>query len=341
MSAFEDLQRQLLESVAERRAQGATSEPARSSRSRVRWAHSGARRRRLLALIAIPLAFAAAAAAAKLVTQSRESPENVLLNRVLGATGSSAACRMTGPRRSRLSGEAPESRITATLPALARAPREAPPAAVVALAERNSGGAVLARTIRVVRLPDGLSLIEYVAYGEGPFTLLDPRLCEHARLALLARLRPAPHDPLREAVARQIRQMSDTNSAIQSLTLDRREQRAGAPLDGGGASFPVLATYKRLPTGVLFSGSGCEYARPGHPAHCSPDFYGGIVGRATAYLTLEAAGGARRNVRPHEAARRIAVNEGLFLFAVPRGVGPEVVVQRARDGRALTRERLR
>jgi hypothetical protein len=341
MSAFDELQRQLLESVAERRVQDAAGEQAGASRSRVRWAHAGARRRRLIALIAIPLVFVAAAAAAKLVTQSRESPENVLLNRVLGATGSSAACRMTGPRRSRLSGEAPEARITATLPALARAPREAPSSAVVALAERNSGGAVLARTIRVVRLPDGLSLIEYVSYGEGPFTLLDPRRCESARLALLARLRPGPHEPLREKVAREITQMSDTDSDIQSLTLDRREQRAGAPLDGGGASFPVLSSDKALPTGVLFSGSGCEYARRGHPAHCSPYFYGGVVKRATAYLTLEAAGAASTNVRRRQAARRIAVNEGLFLFAVPRGAGPEVVIQRARDGRALARERLR
>ena len=42
------------------------------------------RQRRWLALIAIPLVFVAAAAAAKIVTQSGESPENVLFNRVLG-----------------------------------------------------------------------------------------------------------------------------------------------------------------------------------------------------------------------------------------------------------------
>jgi len=335
VSALDDLQRQLLESVARRQA------GAGARRSR-RWrAQSSARRRRWLALIAIPLVFVAAAAAARIVAQSGESPANKLVNRVLGDTGSSAACRMTGPRKSGLSSEAPDPRITATLPALARPPREAPAPAVVAMAERDSGGAVLARTIRVVRLPGGLSLIEYVAHGEGPFTLVDPQRCESARLALLARLRPRAHDRLREAVARQIRQMSDTDPGTQSITLDRREQRPGAPLDGGGASFPLLASYTALPTGVLFSGSGCEYARRGHPARCSPIFYGGIVGPATAYLTLEPAPGAQSAPNAHRIRRRIGVREGLFLFTVPRGTGPEIVIQRSRDGKPLARSSLR
>src|ERR1700684_18645 len=191
MSAFDDLQRQLLDSVAGRRASAADRETGGSS-SRSRWlgARDGAQRRRWFVLIAIPLVFAAAAAAAKIVTQSGESPENVLINRVLGETGKSAACRMTGPRKSGLSSEAPDPVITATLPALARPPHDPPPPAVVALAERNSGAAVLARTIRVVALPDGLSLIEYVAYGEGPFTLVEHRRCLALRLARLAQLRP-------------------------------------------------------------------------------------------------------------------------------------------------------
>ncbi len=209
------------------------------------------------------------------------------------------------------------------------------------MAERDSGGAVLARTIRVVRLPGGLSLIEYVAHGEGPFTLVDPQRCESARLALLARLRPGAHDRLREAVARQIRQMSDTDPGTQSITLKRLEQRPGAPLDGGGASFPLLATDATLPTGVLFSGSGCEYARPGHPAYCSPIFYGGIVEPTTAYLTLQPAPGSRSTLGVRRIRRRIGVREGLFLFTVPRGTGPELVVQRSRDGKPLARSPLR
>jgi hypothetical protein len=345
MSAFDDLQRQLLDSVAQRQAGAAGHElagdelraagEAGSSSLRRLWPPGGARRRRWLALVAIPLVFAAAAAAAKIVTQSGESPENVLLNRVLGDTGSSAACRMTGPRKSGLSSEAPDPIITATLPALARPPHDPPPPAVVALAERNSGGAVLARTIRVVALPGGLSLIEYVAHGQGPFTLVDPRRCLAARLARLSELRPRAHDRLRALVAQQLRRMPDTNPGTQSLTLTRREQRAGAPLDGGGASFPVLPGEAVLATGVLFSGSGCEYARPGHPAHCSPIYYGGIVKPATAYLTLEPTSGARTGAQLHEARRRIGVREGLFLFTVPRGNGPELVVQRARNSRPL------
>jgi hypothetical protein len=333
MSAFDELQRQLLDSVARRHTCVAGS--------RRLWLRDGARRRRWLVLVAIPLVFVAAAAAAKIVAQSSESPENTLLNRVLGETGRSAACRMSGPRKSELSSEAPDPVITATLPALARPPHDAPPAAVVALAERNGGGAVLARTIRLVALPDGLSLIEYVAHGQGPFTLVDPRRCLQARIARLAELRPRAHDRLREIVTQELMRMPETNPGTQSLTLTRREQRAGAPLDGGGASFPVIASEAAMPTGVLFSGSGCEYARPGHPAHCSPIYYGGIVKPATAYLTLEPAGRARKGARTREVSRRIGVREGLFLFTVPRGTGPEVVVQRSRDGRPLARSPLR
>jgi len=330
VSALDDLQRQLLDSVARRHA-GAVVRPSR------RWRASGRRavHRRWLTLVAIPLVFAAAAAAAKIVTQTDESPANALSNRVLGETGSSAACRMTGPRKSRLSSEAPDPSIAATLPALARPPHDPPPASVVALAERNSGGAVLARTIRVVRLPDGIRLIEYVAHGEGPFTLVDPRRCEAARLALLAQLRPREHDPLRETVARQITQMPETNPGTQSLTLTRLEQRPGQPIDGGGASFPVLPAQASLQTGVLFSGSGCENARPAHPAYCTPIFYGGIVKPATAYLTLQPAPGTPATGVGGRIRRRIGVSEGLFAFTVPRDTGPELVVQRARDGRPL------
>ena len=326
MSALDDLQRQLLDSVARRRA-GAVVAPAREPRAwRRRAGH-----RRWVALVAIPLVFAAAAAAAKIVTQAGESPANALSNRVLSETGGAAACRMTGPRKSRLSSEAPDAPIRATLPALARPPHDPPPAAVVALAERNSGGAVLARTIRVVRLPDGIRLIEYVAHGQGPFTLVDPRRCEAARLALLARLRPRPHDALRETVAQQISQMPETNPGTQSLTLTHLDERPGGPLDGGGASFPVLPAQASLPTGVLYSGSGCENATPGHPAFCTPIFYGGIVKPGTAYLTLQPApANVARRIR-----RRIGVREGLFAFTVPRDAGPELVVQRARNGRPL------
>jgi hypothetical protein len=367
MSAFEDLQRQLLESVAQRRAGGAGRQAApagretgqSSPRSRWRWVRDRAQRRRWLVLLAVPLVFVAAAAAAKIVAQSGESPENALVNRVLGETSRSAACRMTGPRKSGLSSEAPAASITATLPALALPPHDPPPPAVVALAERDSGGAVLARTIRVVQLPDGLSLIVYVAHGEGPFTLVDPQRCFAARLARLAKLRPRAHDPLREIVAQELRRMPETRPGTQSLTLTRREQRAGAPIDGGGASFPVLANEAALATGVLFSGSGCENARPGQPAHCSPIYYGGIVKPATAYLTLQPAPGARSTPaagatprtgptpggRPtpgtRRIRRRIGVREGLFLFSVPRGTGPELVVQHARDGRPLASSPLR
>jgi hypothetical protein len=342
MSAFDDLQRQLSDSVARRQAGAPRRETGRSApRSRLLRVRDGLQRRRWLVLVALPLVFAAAAAAAKIVTQTRESPGNVLINRVLGETGKSWACRMTGPRQSGLSSEAPEANITATLPTLARAPHDPPPPAVVALAERSSGGAVLARTIRVVALPDGLSLIEYVAHGQGPFTLVDPRRCLAARLARLAQLRPVTPDRLREIVAQELRRMPETNPGTESLTLTRREQRAGAPIDGGGASFPIPAGDATLATGVLFSGSGCEHIRRGRPARCSPIYYGGIVKPATAYLTLQPAPVTASTAGARRIRRRIAVRQGLFLFTVPRDTAPEIVVQRSRDGRPLARSPLR
>jgi hypothetical protein len=103
----------------------------------------------------------------------------------------------------------------------------------------------------------------------------------------------------------------------------------------------VLPGEAALATGVLFSGSGCEPAKRGHPARCSPIYYGGIVKPDTAYLTLQPASGARSTPGTRRIRRRIGVREGLFLFTVPRGAGPELVVQRSRDGKPLARSPLR
>jgi hypothetical protein len=318
VSAFDDLQRQLLASVARR------SGPARSGARLSRWWRGGRRGRGLL-LVAMPLVFVAAAAAATIATRIGESPANALFSRVLTATGSpsSGPCRIVGGRlHAPLSDEAPDPLITAVLPGLASTPRVPPSASAVALAEHNSGGAVLARTIREVHLPDGITLIVYVAHGQGPFTLVDPKRCLSARLAELAQLRPDADDPLRRQVARTIEASPDTDPGAQSLSLSHREH----DLLGGGASFPV-GPRQPLSTGVLFSGSGCERRR------CSPIFYGGIAAPKTAYLTLTPVrhtGTHRGRIR-----RRIAVVEGFFAFTVPRGTGPELVIERARDGGVL------
>jgi hypothetical protein len=211
---------------------------------------------------------------------------------------------------------------------------------VVALAERNSGGAVLARTIRVVNVPGGFSLIVYVAHGQGPFTLVDPRRCRSARLERLAQLRANPRDPLRRAVARMLEAMPDTDPGLQSLTIDRRDSRKGQPIYGGGASFPLLGSYSALPTGVLFSGSGCEYIGPHHQTRCSPVFYGGIAKRATAYLTLQPPASAGPGPHRPGITRRIGVSQGFFAFTLRRNTGPETISQRARDGKALATEPL-
>jgi hypothetical protein len=89
MSAFDELQRQLLDSVARRQESpadraasltnptaGAVERQTRRPGPGSRWlrARDGAQRRRWLVLVAIPLVFVAAAAAAKIVAQSSESP---------------------------------------------------------------------------------------------------------------------------------------------------------------------------------------------------------------------------------------------------------------------------
>ena len=235
MSAFEDLQRQLLESVGSRTGSRSASGRERPSRRR-----PATRARRGLALIAISFVFAAAAAAA-IVTRSGESPARALENRVLTLTDTGSAtkgpCRIVGGRhRATLSDEAPDAGITATLPRLATAPPDPPSPRAVALAENDSGGAVLARTIREVHLPQGIALIVYVTHGQGPFTLLDPLRCLDERLATLDRLRPAADDPLRREVARRLKDLPDTTPGVQSLSLHYSQ----GGVDGGGTSFPLL-----------------------------------------------------------------------------------------------------
>ncbi|HSZ05185.1 MAG TPA: hypothetical protein VK778_08285 [Solirubrobacteraceae bacterium] len=319
MSAYEDLHDQLLESVARRRRRHDRPPGWRLSRPR-----RGAGGRRGLLLVALPLVFAAAAAAT-IATQAGESPENVLLNRVLRLTDTGGAargaCRIAGGRlHAALSDEAPDPRIIAVLPQLATAPRHPPSRQAIAFAEHNSGGPVLARTIREVHLPGGITLIMYVAHGQGPFTTVDPRRCLAARLSELARLRPRAHDPLRQEVARELQGLPDTNPGLQSLTLDDG-------VGGAGASIPLSAEQRPLQAGVVFSATGCDRGR------CSPILFGGIAGPATAYLTLtpvRRTGSHSRGVR-----RRIAVAQGVFAFTIPRGSGSELLTLRARAGEAL------
>ncbi len=332
MSAFDDLQRQLLQSVARRaREHPAGVEPAVAARSR-RW--RPARSRRGLLLLAAPFLFiVAAATAATIVARSGESPADALIARVMKDTQSAPACRRVGPRKAALSDEAPDPRITAVLPRLASPPPVAPGPWVIALAERNSGGAVLARTIRSIRLPGGIGLIVYVAHGQGPFTLRDPRRCLAARLRRLAQLRPQPRDPLRRRVARTLTAMPETDPGLQSLALVHRQSRS--QLDGGGASIPLLSTDTTLPTGILFSGSSCLTPRSGRP-RCSPVLYGGVAAPRVAYLTVQSPVRGRARARGRTRVRlRVAVAEGFFAFTQPRHSPRELLVQHARDGRVL------
>jgi hypothetical protein len=326
VSAFEELQAQLLASVAERQTHTAVG-----AYSRMRLKRRAGPRRGLL-LAGIPLVFVAAAAAATIATHAGEAPTDALFNRVMSTTSArnTAVCRSVGWRvKARLSAEAPDPRITAVLPELASAPARPPTAKTVALAEHLSGGAVLARTLREVTMPDGITLIVFVAHGQGPFTVLTPQACLAARLARLAQLDPNQHDPVRVAVAGKIREFPDTNVALESLSLFHG--RHGS-LEGGGSL--ALAPHGRaLATGVVSWGYSCTHGR------CSPDLYDGVVGPSTAYLTLIPAGRAG----PHRGRvhRRIPVVDGLFVFSIAQNSGHETLIQHAADGRVLSSRALR
>jgi hypothetical protein len=321
MTAFDDLQVQLLESI-ERRTNTAT----RTAYARLCARRRGKGVRRGVVAIAIPLVFVAAAAAT-IVTQAGESPTSALLVRVLGSSATRSAtsgpCRIVGARhRAELSDEAPNRAITAVLPELARAPSRPASKRVISYAEHNAGGTVLARTIREVHLPNGITLVVYIAHGQGPFTAVEPRHCLSARLATLAKLSPDPRSPVRQAVARKLRDMPDSDRRAQSLTI-------ADGLTGGSASVPLLPENEPLRTGIFFSGSGCDPR-----GRCTPIFYSGIAGPKAAYLTLTPAQRAAPNTG--RVRRRVTVLQGLFAFTLPRDTGVEILTERAPDGKALT-----
>ncbi|MHB1571850.1 MAG: hypothetical protein ACYC0H_21960, partial [Solirubrobacteraceae bacterium] len=272
--------------------------------------------------------FVAAAAAATIATRSSESPADRLLNQVMRLTHSgsrSGPCALYGRRHAApLSDETLDPRLAAELPALASAPPSPPGARLVAMVEHNSGGAILARTIREVRLPGGITLVVWVDHGLAGFQTVNPRRCLAARLAKLAELRPDPHNALREAVARAIQRMRDTNDKQQALSL--LQLRDGSLQ--GGDSFPLRPGPRRLPTGVLFSSSACNAAHV-----CSPTLYGGIAAPDVAYLTVAPAPHAGH--RGRRVRRRVAVVEGFFAFTLPLGSGRETVTQRTRNGTPL------
>jgi hypothetical protein len=320
MTGFDQLERQLLDSVGRR----ASPLPDDATRPR-RWRGPS---RRGLAVALMPLAFAAAAAGA-IIARTGESPSMALLGHVLRGTDHTAACSSSGARRSALSEDSPYPQITAVLPGLATFPRTPPPAAAVALARNGGGGPVLARTIRVVNAADGIQMLLFVARGNGPFTLLNPETCLRTRLALLDSLRPNPHDQLRLAVARSIRAMRDTNPGLESVSLLVLRGPPGIGR-GSGSSVPVLPGAAALPTGEWSAGQGCRHAPHSHRPVCSPIVYTGVAGPGVASIAVRPSGAGpaqRKSVQ-----RRVAVSQGVFAFTLPLHHGPEVLVELARDG---------
>jgi len=232
---------------------------------------------------------------------------------------------MVGAARSTSSDQVPLSQITATLPQLAT-PAKTPSPTLLAAAAGSANAPVLASTIREAHFPGGIRLLMFVSEGQGPFTLSTPQACLRTRLAHLAAIRDRAHDPLRDAVAKEIRQLRDTSPSPQALTVNVLQRGNGASADGGGSSTPVTLNSGPLPTGVLFSHTSCPpiAAR----SACRPTIYAGIAPPGVTLVTVA----PQRPHQLHGVHKQVPVDQGLFAFTLPAGTGPETITTRARTG---------
>jgi len=305
MSGYRELERQLRESVRRRAATRALSPR--------RWRSH----RMALALAPLALVGGVATAATQLVRAGTEKDPQKLAFRAVKETSNEHACQRVNGRAAPIVDDAPPPEFVAVLPRLAALTPRAAPADIVALARRQAGRAILGRTLRVVSVSDRLRLVVFVAYGDGPFALVDPQACLSARRARLAALVPDPNDATRQAADRLLAQMRDTMPNAQTLNLIVVRARRVGPTFGAG-----MQLTRPLPRGIVAYGSGV---------------YVGIAKPEATSIALRL---ARNNHRPAP-HRRVAVHHGLFAFSLPRHTGPMVLTQLAADGHALGSERLR
>jgi hypothetical protein len=309
MSGYRDLERQLRESVRRRAA-------ARAFSPR-RW------RSHRMALALAPLALlGGVATAATQLGRGTGDEDNArsLAFQAVQDTRNVPACRMVGERDAPIVDDAPAREVLAALPELATAPARPVPAATLAFVRSRAGGAVLGRTVRLVAVGGGRHLLVFVARGQGPFTLTDPLACLRARRERLAKLRPDPSDPTRQAADRVLAANRDTMPGAETLWLLDMPPGNSAPA-GAGAGVSIVRG-EAVRSGLVFSGGA---------------LYSGIAKRGATNITLRPA----RHNQSHAPRRRVAVHHGLFAFTLPRRTGPMIMTQRAADGQVLGKARLR
>jgi len=300
MTGYRDLERQLRESVRRRAAARALSPR--------RWRGH----RMALALAPLALVGGVATAATQLGRAGAENDPSKLAFQAVKQASKEHACRTVALKAAPVVDDAPPPAFVAALPGLAALTPRAAPADIVALARRQAGRAILGRTLRVVSVSSRLRLVVFVAYGDGPFALVDPQACLTARRARLAALVPDPNDATRQAADRLLAQQRDTMPNAQTLNLIVVRGRRVGPSFGTG-----MALTRPLPEGIV-AYDGSVYvgiAKPG------------------------ATGIALRSARRGGLRRRVAVHHGLFAFTLPRHTGPVVLTQRGPDGQVLGKQR--
>ena len=307
MTAHDDLRRQLLGSVTERR-----SAAAGGARRGLRRFRGGRRGGLAIAILALAVGGGVAGAATQLLGEpgTRERARSLVQSAVTQSS-TRGACQ---PAAVTFVDTQPIAALR-TLFGSSAAPVSPQ---VRALVRRQAHGEVLSRTIRLVAAGGGRRLLAYVTASRDPRTVVDREGCQRAERARLLELHPAD-----DAVRRLARRLL----ADQQRRRVPRGQMLYVSLIGergtAGAAAGVSDGRRGVPTGVILGSTSLGYA-------------GISVARAASVRVTTT------NPRSgHPVRRTYPVRERLFAFTLPRDTGPVEVRQLAADGGTLAVQTLR
>jgi hypothetical protein len=294
MTAHDDLRHQLLESVA---ARGSTAPAPRRFRRRGRGL--------AVALAALAVGGGVAGAATQLLSGPQDGARaRALVRKVVAETRRMPAC---SPGEASFVDTAPLAPIEAVFPS-----RSGPLApAARTLVERYAMGQVLARTVRLLRLPYGRRILVFATRGATPRPPADADACNRAQGARLLALHPAGDGVQRLAV--ELLRAAWQRQFLSIWLVDARH--------AGGTGIPVVAG-RPLPTHIVLGGS---------------DGYAGIARPGADGVLVTSANPAVR----YPLHREFAVRQRLFAFSLPPNTGPVEVRQQTREGKTLSVETIR
>lgn len=311
MSGYDDLERQLRESVRER----AVVDPSAARTARP------SRRGRWLVFVALPLVLVSGVAGATRLADHRTTGERGrdLLGQAGKAMRHEPACRTyRGGQLAPVIDAIPSRGILATLPQLATPSATPIPAGAVDLARHAAGGAVLGRSIRFMSR-GGMRVLTFVSRGGWAGGLVDPAACGAAIRAALRRAQSAS-DPAAYAKAwatlRTWRTFRKTGESFHAMAIV-------GPGWGGLGGGDTLLPGHALRTGV--------WAKTDVP---------GIDRRRFRYAAVALPEAETVRVRSH--GRLVAtarVRDGWCFFTLPRRYGALTLEQRGADGGVVRRDR--